>query len=250
MNRFKDKICLITASSTGIGFGIAKRLAQEGGTVIISSRNKEHVEKAVKQITDAGHKAVGFPCHVGNNKNRADLFDFIKKTYGRIDVLVPNAAVSTFFGDQFEIEEKMMDKMYEINIKSTFFLVKEALPLMRGVKDANILIITSYAAYEPDMTIAFYSVTKTTLIGLMKTLAKGLFSDQIRVNCIAPGLIKTKFSKDLWDGREADTIKYMGIERLGEVEDIANAAAYLASSEASYVTGETLVVAGKPLSRL
>jgi len=129
-------------------------------------------------------------------------------------------------------------------------LIKEALPLMRGVKGANILIISSYAAYEPDMTIAFYSVTKTTLLGMMKTIAKGLYSEEIRVNCIAPGLIKTKFSKELWDGREKETKDYMGVQRLGEVQDIANAAAYLASSEAEYVTGETLIVAGKPMSRL
>ena len=250
MNRYKDKICLITASSTGIGFAIAYRMAQEGATVIVSSRNKEHVEKAVKTIVDAGFKAVGFPCHVGSAKNRAELLDFVKQKFGRIDVLVPNAAVSTFFGDQFDIDEKAMDKMYEINIKSTFFLIKEALPLMRGVKGANILIITSYAAYEPDMTIAFYSVTKTTLLGMMKVVAKALHGEEIRVNCIAPGIIKTKFSKDLWDGKEKQTREYMGVNRLGEVEDIASAAAYLGSDEAGYVTGETLVVAGKPISRL
>lgn len=250
MNRYKDKVCLITASSTGIGFAIAYRMAQEGATVIVSSRNKEHVEKAVKTIVDAGFKAVGFPCHVGSVKNRTELLDFVKQKFGRIDVLVPNAAVSTFFGDQFDIEEKAMDKMYEINIKSTFFLIKEALPLMRGVKGANILIITSYAAYEPDMTIAFYSVTKTTLLGMMKVVAKALHADEIRVNCIAPGVIKTNFSKELWDGKEKQTREYIGVNRLGEVEDIASAAAYLGSKEADYVTGETLVVAGKPISRL
>ena len=250
MNRFKDKVCLITASSTGIGYAIAYRMAKEGGIVIVSSRNKHHVDDAVKAIIGAGYIAVGFPCHVGNAKNRAELFDFIKQKYGRIDVLVPNAAVSTFFGDQFDIEEKSMDKMYEINIKSTFFLMKEALPLMRGVKGANILIISSYAAYEPDMTISFYSVTKTTLIGMMKSAAKSLHHENIRVNCLAPGLIKTNFSKELWEGREKQTMEYVGVNRLGEVEDIANAAAYLASTEADYVTGETLVVAGKPLSRL
>lgn len=250
MNRYQDKICLITASSTGIGFAIAQRMAKEGGTVIISSRNKEHVEKAVKIITDSGHKAVGFPCHVGNKSHRENLLKFVKEKFGRIDVLVPNAAVSTFFGNQFEITEAAMDKMYEINIKSTFFLIKEALPLMEGVKGANILIVTSYAAYEPDMTISFYSVTKTTLLGMMKTIAKGLYADNIRVNCVAPGLIKTKFSKELWDGREKETKELIGVNRLGEVEDIANAAAFLCSYEADYITGETLPVVGKPLSRL
>ena len=250
MNRYKDKICLITASSTGIGYAVAYRMAQEGGTVIVSSRSKEHVDKAVKAITDAGYKAVGYPFHVGNAKNRTELLDFIKEKYGRIDVLVPNAAVSTFFGDQFDIPEKAMDKMYEINIKSTFFLIKEALPLMRNVKGANIVIISSYAAYEPDMTISFYSITKTTLIGMMKSLAKGLQYDGIRVNCIAPGLIKTKFSKELYEGREKETIDLLGVNRLGEVEDIAGAVAYMGSPEADYVNGETLIVAGKPLSRL
>lgn len=250
MDRYKDKICLITASSTGIGLAIAQRMAREGGTVIISSRNKEHVEKAVEGIKKEGHKAVGFPCHVGNKQQREDLLNFVKNTFGRLDVLVPNAAVSTFFGNQFEIPEAAMDKMYEINIKSTFFLIKDAIPLLQKSPGSNILIVSSYAAYEPDMTISFYSVTKTTLLGMMKIIAKGLYPDNIRVNCIAPGLIKTKFSKDLWSGREKETTDMIGVNRLGEVEDISAAAAFLCSKEADFITGETLVVAGKPLSRL
>ena len=168
MKRYQDKICLITASSTGIGLAIAHRFASEGATVIISSRSAPNVNSAVEQIKNLGFSAVGFPCHVGNKKDRENLINFISKNYGKLDVLVANAAVSTFFGDLFEIKEEQMDKMYEVNLKSTFFLVKESLGLLRKGTNPNVCIVSSYAAFEPDLTIAFYSVTKTALIGLMK----------------------------------------------------------------------------------
>jgi dehydrogenase/reductase SDR family protein 4 len=170
MKRFQNKICLITASSTGIGLAIAHRFASEGATVIISSRSTSNVASAVDQIKSLGYSAVGFPCHVGNKKDREKLINFIETTYGRLDVLVPNAAVSTFFGDFFEIKEEQMDKMYEVNLKSTFLLVREALGLLKKGTNPNICIVSSYAAFEPDLTIAFYSITKTALIGLMKVI--------------------------------------------------------------------------------
>mmetsp|Transcript_133908 Transcript_133908/g.199132 ORF Transcript_133908/g.199132 Transcript_133908/m.199132 type:complete len:115 (+) Transcript_133908:381-725(+) len=114
------------------------------------------------------------------------------------------------------MSESAMDKMYEINIKSTFLLIKDSLPYMKN-PGANIIILSSYAAFEPDTTIGFYSVTKTTLVAMMKVLAKELLDEKIRVNCIAPGLIKTKFSSNLWEGREETVIDTLRLMRLGEV---------------------------------
>ena len=153
MRRFEGKICVVTASSTGIGLAISERFAQEGGTVIINSRNTENVQNVVNNLRKKGYKADGVVCHAGKAEDRKKLLDHVAKNYGRIDVLVPNVAVSTFFGNFLDMNEQAMDKMYDINIKSTFLLIKEAYPLMKGVKGANILILSSYAAYEPDRSI-------------------------------------------------------------------------------------------------
>jgi dehydrogenase/reductase SDR family protein 4 len=132
--RFEGKVVLTTASSTGIGFGISKRLAEEGAHVIISSRSQKNVDEAVKKLTDRGLKAVGCVCHVGNKEHRQNLFNFVKEKFGRLDVLVPNAAVSTAYGGLFDTTEAQFDKMFAINVKSVFFMVQEFLPLMKRGK--------------------------------------------------------------------------------------------------------------------
>jgi dehydrogenase/reductase SDR family protein 4 len=131
-----------------------------------------------------------------------------------------------------------MDKMYEVNFRGAFSLVKESLPLMQGRKGANIILMSSYAAYEPDPTIGFYSITKTMLVVMAKILSKELASSGVRVNAICPGLIKTKLSKALWDGREEEVISHLGISRLGRTDDISSAVAYVASEEAEFLTGK------------
>lgn len=130
MNRYKEKIALVTASSTGIGFGISRRLAREGATVIISSRNAKNVEHAVQELKKEGLDAVGFPCHVGKKEQRDSLLKFITDTYGKLDLLVLNAAVSTTFGSLFITTESEFDKTIEINLKSVFFMAKEYHPIM------------------------------------------------------------------------------------------------------------------------
>lgn len=132
--RYTDKIVLVTASSTGIGYGISERMAREGATVIITSRNQKNVDEAVKKIRDQGLKAFGFPCHVGDKEQRLKMLDYITKKFGRLDVLIPNAAVSTWFGSLFDINEKQYDKMFDINVKSVFFMVKEYLSIMPNGK--------------------------------------------------------------------------------------------------------------------
>lgn len=129
-NRYEGKIVLVTASSTGIGFGISERMAKEGATVIISSRKQDNVDQAVEKLTRQGLKAHGFVCHVGKKEHRDRLFNYIREEFGRLDVLVPNAAVATWFGSLFDMNEKQYDKMFDINVKAVFFMVKEYLPLM------------------------------------------------------------------------------------------------------------------------
>lgn len=130
LRRFEKKIALVTASSTGIGFGISEKFAREGATVIISSRKQKNVDEAVKKLRDQHLEAYGFVCHVGSKEDRDNLLDYIKKNFGRLDILVPNAAVSTWFGSLFDISEEQYDKMLDINLKSVFFMIKEYLPIM------------------------------------------------------------------------------------------------------------------------
>ena len=250
LQRYKDKVCLVTASSTGIGKAIATRLAEEGGVVIINSRKKENVDPVVKELTDRGLKAVGFPANVSNDKERQAMVSFIKEKYGKLDVLVPNAAISLHFGRTLDTTAAQFDKTISVNIKSVFLLVKECYELLlKGTKPA-ITIIASYLAFEGDSTMGIYSMTKTALLGLTKVLARELYPEGIRVNCIAPGLIKTTFSKELWDGKEKDTIDSLKLQRLGNVEDIANAAAFMCCEEADYIIGETMLVSGMITQRL
>ena len=128
--RFENKICLVTGSSTGIGYGICKKFAEEGGTVIISSRKQNNVDAAVQKLRALGLDAHGCVCHVSKKDHRQNLFNFIKEKFGRLDILVPNAAVSTHFGTVLEITEKAFDKIIDVNLKSVFFMIKEFMPLI------------------------------------------------------------------------------------------------------------------------
>ena len=130
LKRYENKIAFITGSSIGIGFGIAKRMAQEGATVIISSRKEKNVEQAVTKLKNEGLSAVGFPCHVGKKDQRKKLYDFIKEKFGRLDILVLNAAISLQFGSPLETTEQIWDKTMDVNLKSVFFSILELKPLM------------------------------------------------------------------------------------------------------------------------
>ena len=150
MNRFEGKVCLVTAATAGIGLAIADRMAQEGGHLIICSRKQNNVDDAIKSINETIKKSnskgsvAGLAVNVGKVDERKKLIDFISEKYGKLDVLVPNAAVSTHFGSQLEISEKAYDKLWDLNVKSTFFLIKETIELIRKAGEgANILIIGS-----------------------------------------------------------------------------------------------------------
>ncbi|CAD8115834.1 unnamed protein product [Paramecium primaurelia] len=246
--RFQNKVCLVTASSTGIGLAISEQFAREGATVIISSRDKKHIDAAVEKIRNSGGKAEGYACHAGKIEDLQKMIQFIKEKYGRLDILVPNAAVSTHFGFVLDMTPQQYDKLFEVNLRGVYFLIQAAYPLLKETQDSNIVIISSIGGYESEMGLGMYSVTKTALLGMTKVLSKDLAP--IRVNCCAPGLIKTKFSSVLWEGKEQAAAEFMKVERLGVPEDIGNAVAFLASSEASYVNGETLIVAGRASPRL
>lgn len=253
ITRLQDKVAIVTASTDGIGFAIAKRLAEEGAYVIISSRKEKNVQKALSELHDAGlKKTFGIPCHVANKEDRASLFKMVEDKFGHLDILVSNAAVNPAVGDTFDCPEDVWDKIFDVNVKSAFMLSKEALPLMRKAGCGSIVYVSSIAGFHPIPLLGAYSVSKTALLGLTKAGAADLAKENIRVNCVAPGIIQTKFSSALTDTEDVkETIlQSIPLRRLGKPNEIAGAVAFLCSNDASYLTGETIVITGGAPSRL
>ena len=246
--RLEGKLAVVTASSLGIGFAIAQRLAQEGASVVISSRKKEQVDSAVESLQTLGLSVAGCVCHVGKAEHRQALLDFALQAFGKrefIDVLVSNAAVQPAMEPlSLDVDDEIYDKIFDTNVKSYWQLMKQARPLLKS--GSSVIFVSSVGGYDPAPPLGLYAVSKTALFGMTKLLAKELAPDNIRVNCLAPGVIKTKFSRMLWESDAANEIasQQAWLGRVGEPAEMAGAVAYMASDDASFMTGETMVLAG------
>ncbi|XP_030043634.1 dehydrogenase/reductase SDR family member 4 isoform X2 [Microcaecilia unicolor] len=247
-----DKVALVTASTDGIGLAIARRLAQDGAKVMLSSRKQENVEKTVAQLRAENLNVKGTVCHVGKEKDREGLVIKAVEEYGGIDILVCNAAVNPYFGNMLDSTEEVWDKILDVNVKATFLLVKKVVPHMEKRGGGSIVIVSSLAAYSPYPSLGPYSVSKTALVGLTKAFVPELALMNIRINCLAPGLIKTKFSSMMWQNEsiEKQLLAVLGTHRIGEAQECAGIASFLCSPDAAYINGETIVVAGGSRSRL
>jgi len=247
--RFKGKVAVVTASTQGIGFAIAEHLGLEGASVVVSSRKKNNVEEAVEKMRAKGIDVLGMACHVSSREQRRDLIQKTVDKYGHIDILVSNAAANPTVKPIVLVPEPVLDKIWEINVKATILLVQDAAAHLS--QESSIIIISSVAAYRPEASMAMYGVTKTAILGLTKALAAEM-APKTRVNTVAPGLVPTHFAdfllrnEDIKNSIEEKTL----LGRLGKTTDMASAVAFLASSDASYITGETLVVSGGMPSRL
>ncbi|CAD7083261.1 unnamed protein product [Hermetia illucens] len=253
MKRLSDKVAIVTASTDGIGFAIARRLAQEGAKVVISSRKEKNVQKAVEELKKDKLEVFGLKCHVGDAGDRKKLFEETIKKYGKLNILVSNAATNPAVGPVLDCEEAVWDKIFDVNVKSSFMLAKEALPHLRKQgAGGSIVFVSSIAGLDPFALLGAYSVSKTTLFGLTKAAAKDLAREGIRVNCLAPGIIQTKFSAALHESKDANeaALSTIPMNRLGNPEEMAGVVAFLVSNDASYITGETIVAAGGMTSRL
>ncbi|XP_022714434.1 tropinone reductase-like 3 [Durio zibethinus] len=244
--RFEGKVAIATASTKGISFATAERLGLEGASVVISSRKKENVDEAVEKLENKGIEVLGVVCHVQNAQQRKDLVQKTVEKYGKIDVVVSNAAVNPSVEPLLKTPESILDKIWEINVKATVLLLQEAAPYLQ--KGSSVLLISSVVAFQPWGAMAMYGVTKTALLGLTKALAAEMAIDT-RVNCVAPGLVPTHFAayitKDEAVRKTAEEKTLL--KRLGTPEEMAAATAFLASDDACYITGENLLVTGNPL---
>lgn len=252
MKRLQDKVAIVTASTDGIGFSIAKRLAEDGAKVVISSRKQQNVDSAVERLKKLNLEVLGVKCHVGLKADRKKLFEETIKKYGKLNILVSNAAANPAVGGVLECEEDVWEKIFDVNVKSSFLLAKESLPYLKMSRGSSIVFVSSISGYDAFELLGAYSVSKTALIGLTKAAAKELAPHGIRVNCIAPGIIRTKFSKPLYESESALDVALSKIPmgRIGEPDEISGIASFLVSDDASYITGEAIVAAGGMTSRL
>ncbi|XP_063951325.1 dehydrogenase/reductase SDR family member 4-like [Lytechinus pictus] len=250
--RLEGKVAVVTASTEGIGYAIAKRLGEEGAHVVISSRKQANVDKALKSLKEANLSVSGLVCHVGKESDRAKLIEMAVKENGGLDILVSNAAANPFFGKILDCDDKSWDKIFEINVKSAFLLVKESVPHMVSRGGGSVVLVSSIAGYMPFELLGPYSVSKTALLGLTKALTPQLTEMNIRVNCVAPGLIKTNFSAALFATEESTklALSQIPMKRAGTPDEIAGIVSFLASDDASYITGENMLVAGGSPSKL
>ncbi|KAI3853690.1 hypothetical protein MKW98_025207 [Papaver atlanticum] len=247
--RFERKVAIVTASTQGIGFSIAERLGLEGASIVISSRKQKNVDEAVEKLKSKGIEVFGVVCHVSNAQHRKNLIDQTIQKYGKINVVVSNAAANPSVDPILETKESILDKLWEINVKASILILQDAAPHLE--KGSSVVFISSITAYQPSASMGMYGVTKTALLGLTKALAIEMSPDT-RVNTVAPGFVPTHFADFLTKDENVrkEIEQRTLLNRLGTTDDMAAATAFLASDDASYITGETLVVAGGIPSRL
>ena len=245
------KTALITGSSKGIGKAIAYGMASQGANVIISSRKGDICDEVAADINkQGGGKALSVACNISDKEQLQSLVDKTKAEFGDIHILVCNAAVNPFFGSLADIPDSAFDKIMHCNIQSNLWLCQMVLPEMRERKDGAIIIVSSVGAYRGSTQLGAYCISKGADLQLIRCLAQEEGPNNIRVNGIAPGLIKSNFAKALWEDpeRRKKVESNYPLRRLGESEDIAGTAVLLSSKEGNYITGETIVIDGGGLS--
>jgi NAD(P)-dependent dehydrogenase (short-subunit alcohol dehydrogenase family) len=240
----EGKVALITGASRGIGRAIALRLAQAGAQVVVSSRRLENVQVVADEIGAAGGEALAVQAHVGRPDDVRTLVARTLETFGRVDVAVNNAATNPHFGPLLTADEGLWDKILDTNAKGAFRVCQAVVPHMEA--GGKIVNLVSVAGLQPSPGMGVYGISKAALIMLTKVLALELGHANIQVNGIAPGVIKTRFSRVLWQTSHIaePILANLPLGRFGEPEDVAGLALYLASSASDYVTGAVFVVDG------
>nr|XP_027775890.1 dehydrogenase/reductase SDR family member 2, mitochondrial-like [Marmota flaviventris] len=241
-----DKVAVITGSTKGIGFAIARHLAQNGAHVVICSRKQWNVDQAVTTLQKEGLSVTGTVCHVGKAEDRDRLVAKALEHHKGIDFLVCVAGVNPLVGSTLGASEQVWDKILGVNVKAPALLLSQLLPHMENRGGGSVVLVSSVAAYMPISKLGVYNTSKTALLGLCKSLAVELAPKGIRVNSIVPGIIKTDFiqMEKTLPYTPSDLNKIYGLQRLGEPEDCAGIVSFLCSSDASYITGENITVAG------
>lgn len=233
------KVAIVTGSSKGIGLSVAKGLAESGAKVVISSRKQAAVDTVANNLREAGLEAVGIECHIGDSDQREQLVAKTIETYGRLDILVNNAAINPFYGPLESAQEEVFDKIMNVNVKAPWILSNLAQPHMKKNGGGSIINIASVEGIHPGFRLGLYSMTKSALIMLSKNQAKEWGRYGIRSNVVCPGLIKTKFSESLWsdDKLVSQYTSVVPLKRVAEPDEMSGIVMLLASDAGSYMTG-------------
>ena len=242
----QNKVAVITGSSRGIGRAIAEQMALAGAKVVISSRKADACEEVAAAIRGAGGEALVIPANISDKAQLQNLVDKTVQTYGRIDILVCNAAINPYFGPSSGISDEQFDKIMHANIKSNHWLCNMVLPQMAARQDGVILIVSSVTGLTASPMLAAYGLSKAADMQLARNLAAEWGTRNIRVNCLAPGLIKTDFARALWENPpllERITARSC-LRRIGLPNEVAGAAVFLAADAGRFITGQTLVIDG------
>jgi NAD(P)-dependent dehydrogenase (short-subunit alcohol dehydrogenase family) len=239
----ESKTAIVTGASRGIGRAIAEAFVREGANVVICGRKQETLDQVAQEI---GPRIKPIACHVGRGDQIEDLVKSTLREFGHIDILVNNAATNVAYGPCLEMDDGQFDKTIEINLKSTFRLVKHVAPGMCERGSGSIINIASISGIRPQFHSFLYSMTKAALLMMTQSYALELGPRGVRVNAIAPGVIETVLSEHYWkdEQRNAAVLDKQPIRRIGNPSDIAEVALLLASDGASYMTGQTVVVDG------
>lgn len=240
------KVALVTGSSKGIGFSIASHLARAGARVVISSRKEQPCQEAADAIRAAGGEAVAIPGNVGRDEDRQRMIAETREQLGPIDVLICNAAANPYYGPMAEITDEAYHKTMDTNVLGALRLgglVREEMAARGG---GSMIVVASIAALRGVGNLGAYGVSKAAVVHLVRQLAVEWGRDNVRVNAILPGLVKTDFARKLWEDPAAEerVLRSYPLARLGEPDDIGPAAVFLASRAGAWITGHALVIDG------
>lgn len=235
----KNKVAIVTGASKGIGEAIAIAYAAQGASVVINSRKQDELDTVAARIKSSGGECIGIAANTSDAAALKMLVENCVEKYGGIDIVVNNAAANPAFGPVVQTEGWAYDKIMNVNVKAPFELCKLAYPHLKQRGGGSVINMSSIAGERPDSGLGIYSVSKAALNMLTKVMAKEWGRDNIRVNAICPGLIKTKFSQALWEDENVykKFMKMVPMGRMGTVDEIAALALFLASDASAYCTG-------------
>jgi len=241
------KVAVVTGSTRGIGEAIVHRMAEQGAKVVVSSRKADACDKVAADI-NAKHEgaALAVPCNISDKADLQRLVDTANEAFGKIDILVCNAAVNPYFGPSKDIPDEAFDKIMDVNVRSNHWLCHMVLPQMVERKDGAIIIVSSIGGLKGSPILGAYCLSKAADFQLARNLAVEYGEHNIRANCIAPGLIKTDFARALWEDPDILKRSTAGapLKRIGLPDEIAGAAIFLASAAGAFMTGQSVVVDG------
>jgi NAD(P)-dependent dehydrogenase (short-subunit alcohol dehydrogenase family) len=237
------KVAVITGSSKGIGKSIALHLALQGAKVVVSSRKQPACEATAEEVRKAGGEAIVIPCNISDKAQCERLIGETRRQLGAVDILVCNAASNPYYGPTEKMPDEVFMKIMQNNILSNIWLITMCLPDMRAKKDGSIIIVSSIGGVRASPVIGAYCISKAADMQLARNLAAELGPDNIRINTIAPGLVRTDFARALWDDPAYlnKRLETAPLRRIGEPDDIGGIAVMLAGKAGAFITGQTII---------